>query len=77
MDLLITMFVVLCVGTVKVIKNLKLDRAPILEADGSLNRIGDERPIGNNLMLDIDRVQGLTDFNAILSLARQVLSQLS
>lgn len=25
--------------------------------------------IGNNLMLDIDRVQGLTDFNAILSAA--------
>ena len=54
MDLLITMFVVLCVGTVKVIKNLKLDRAPILEADGSLNRIGDERPIGNNIMLKRD-----------------------
>lgn len=51
MDLLVTILFILCIGTIKVIKNLKLDSVPILEADGTLYVTGEERLIGNNFML--------------------------
>lgn len=51
MDLLVTILFILCIGTIKVIKNLKLDSVPILEADGTLHVTGEERLIGNNFML--------------------------